>query len=126
MIYNDQLGRKARLDSFHSRRVAYVSARDRRASKTERMGYALIIVTLIAVVALFYGAYRIDRSRGISISESLASVGLGRSHRADHAAPFGTYSTRADAEDQAARLLDAGRCVRLEPVDDQITELQSC
>lgn len=53
-----------------------MSESERRKRHLDRLGFALIAVTVFAFAALGFIAYEADKARGITVAESLASVGL--------------------------------------------------
>ena len=56
-----------------------MTKREQAKRNADRRGLALIGATLlIGMGGLFYGAIKADAARGISVSESLASAGIGR------------------------------------------------
>jgi hypothetical protein len=54
------------------------SASALRARRQNRIGAAMLAATAAGFVALFGAAYHMDSSNGVTVSESLASVGIGR------------------------------------------------
>lgn len=58
-----------------------LSSRELRKRSQDRLGVALISATVLGFGALVYGAARIDAANGITVSQSLASVGIGHAER---------------------------------------------
>jgi len=69
-----------------------LSRSELRKRSQDRKGFALLTATALGFAALFGGAYAVDSANGVSVSQSLASVGIGR----------------AEAPAREARLI--GRC----------------
>lgn len=53
-----------------------LSASQRREKQQGRIGLALIVSSVLAASTMLYGAHKVDEARGISVDQSLASVGL--------------------------------------------------
>lgn len=48
----------------------------RRSQRLAIIGAVMILFSVLGTVALFYGAYRMDKARGITVDQSLRSAGL--------------------------------------------------
>ncbi len=54
----------------------YRTASQRRKARLDRIGLAIIAACALAFAGMLYGAYKLDEARGITVAESLGSVGL--------------------------------------------------
>lgn len=57
-------------------RPHWVSRAERRRHNQDRLGWALMILVILAYALMFYTAYRIDASNGITPCQSLANWGM--------------------------------------------------
>jgi len=53
-----------------------ISLSQQRKRNQDRAGIALIVACAVAFAGMLYGAYVVDQSRGITVSQSLRSAGL--------------------------------------------------
>ena len=56
--------------------MAYKSRAQLRKARLDKAGAALIAACALTLAAMIYGAYSIDKARGVSVSQSLQSAGL--------------------------------------------------
>lgn len=60
-------------------RTRRLSRSELRTQSQNRMGLMIIIACALAFTGMFYGAYKIDQSRGITVCQSMAGSGFGNS-----------------------------------------------
>jgi hypothetical protein len=60
-----------------TRRSRRPTASEIRKRNQDRLGMFLIALSLSGLGGMFFGAYQIDKARGISVCESLARSGFG-------------------------------------------------
>lgn len=59
-----------------ARKAPRLSIAEQRKRRQGRLGMALIAAVALAFAGMLFGAYQLDKARGITVAQSLQSVGL--------------------------------------------------